>query len=146
MNSFRGYLAEAEGKTTHYLIQMSKDGDDQHIVVDYVIGPNSEGHPLGLKRTINQDDRVEELRAQGYSSPDVIAQWRGDIDAAIEDYRNRAESWSENRKEYPTQYYGNIRKAEELERAKAILNGTVEEDQVAADEYTAMMKLSGLKS
>lgn len=146
MNSFRDYLAEAEGKTTHYLIQMSKDGDDQHFVVDYTIGPNSEGHPLGLKRTINQDDRVEELLAQGYKQPDVIAQWRGDIDAAIEDYRNRAESWSERRKEFPAQYYGAVRKAEELERAKSILSGTVEEDQAASDEYTAMMKLSGLNS
>ena len=144
MKSIQEYLAEADNNTTHYLVKMCKSGDDQHFVVDYPTGPDREGHPLALRRTIDQDDRTEEFLAQGYSRPKVIAQWSGDIDDNIKAYRARAESWADLKSEYPTQYYDSLRKAEELERAKSILNGTVEEGDSTVHEHNAMLKLSGL--
>jgi hypothetical protein len=105
------------------------DGHGQHDVVEYPITPGS--HPLHLKSQLNQ--RTEEL---GWESNTVVAIWRGDIDDEIELATRIAASYEDKKSSFPSQYYGNIKKAESLKKAKAIMSSSTNDYSDMKNEAT----------
>jgi hypothetical protein len=87
---------------------------------------NKGGNPMHLRNTI--DAKGKEL---GFDRSHVIAQWKGDIDAAIETADSIAAEYKDKKDSFPTQYHDNVKKAETLRMAKDVMaDETLEEGEI----------------
>jgi hypothetical protein len=108
-------------RTTQYLVT---DNKGRYFVLQYAITAGS--NPLHLTKMIRQ--KAEKL---GFGARTVVAQWTGDIDAAIAEADRIAQAYSADRKTNPVQYYGNVKLAATLTQAKEIMaSQTIEETKL----------------
>lgn len=136
INDIRNKITEnAAPADAKYLIS---DGGQRYFIFTY---PNTPGsNPRHLKAML--DDKATEL---DFKKRNVVAQWEGDINAVIAKAKDTMQSFEDRKKDFPSQYYGSVKKVEELEAAKDIMsNKDILEDTPLYDDVEDMTEIDDM--
>ena len=106
------YLQKAE----KFAINSGKEVRYFKVAID--VKPHT--HPLYIGRCIEEKLAELGLKQEGYYC-NTIAIWSGDIDEKIAEAERIAGSYEHLKKEFPVQFYGNLKTAEDLRAAKNIM-------------------------
>ena len=89
------------------------------------------------------DAKAKEL---SFKRHNVVAQWAGDINMAIAKAKNTMAEFEDRKKDFPSQYYGSVKTAEELEAAKDIMsNKDILEDTPLLDDVEDMTEIDDME-
>lgn len=116
-----------------YLISMQKNGQNPEFVqVDFRVPSWGVAHPQALRKQIDTHPRIKELQDNGYINQKVVASWKSNPQAELDQLKNDLEGNNLS----ASQRQSHTKRVKELETAINILhNNNVTEDSVCWDGY-----------
>jgi hypothetical protein len=139
INDINNPINENTDMTTGDVKYLVSDGAQRYFIFTYPV--SGRGNPMHLRNQL--DAKAKEL---SFKRHNVVAQWAGDINMAIAKAKNTMAEFEDRKKDFPSQYYGSVKTAEELEAAKDIMsNKDILEDTPLLDDVEDMTEIDDME-